>query len=177
MAHGSSLVGHINASHVLTVHTYCHMLGAKTSPENPSSHLFPNISCFTEDGSESQQVGNTFCNHMFAVTLFTYSEVLSSVGFIPTFAVSYRNKHGVAKSVSNFLACTVVPLAPSLDNLRAPLPTALASSGGLAALLVLREPAVSFSERPSALGLACKGGPCLDESLGFYQSDLQCREG
>ena len=47
MAHGSSLVGHINTDNVLTVQTYCHMLGAKTSPENPSSNLFPNISCFT----------------------------------------------------------------------------------------------------------------------------------
>ena len=34
--------------------------------------------------SEAQQVGNTFCNHNFAVTLFTYSEVLSCMGFIPT---------------------------------------------------------------------------------------------
>ena len=47
MAQGSSLVGHTNADSVLTVHTYCHMLGAKTSPENLSSNLFPNISCFT----------------------------------------------------------------------------------------------------------------------------------
>ena len=47
MAHGSSLVGHINADNVSTVHTYCHMLGAKTSAENPSSNLFPNISCST----------------------------------------------------------------------------------------------------------------------------------
>ena len=43
---------------------------------------------------------------MFAVTLFTYSEVLSSAGFIPTFAVSY-DKNGVAQIVSNFLAFTV----------------------------------------------------------------------
>ena len=44
---------------------------------------------------------------MFAVTLFTYSEVLSSVGFISTSAVSY-NKNGVAKIVSNFLAFTAL---------------------------------------------------------------------
>ena len=40
---------------------------------------------------------------MFAVTLFTYSELLGSVGFIPNFAVSY-NKNGVAQIVSNLLA-------------------------------------------------------------------------
>ena len=34
--------------------------------------------------SEAQKVGNTFCNSMFAVTLFMYSGVLSSMGFIPT---------------------------------------------------------------------------------------------
>ena len=56
--------------------------------------------------SEAQQVGNTFCNHMFAVTLFTYSEVLSSVGFMSTFAVSY-NKNGVAKIVSNDRAAAI----------------------------------------------------------------------
>ena len=58
------------------------MLGAKTSPENPSSNQFPNISVFTEEDSEAQQVGDTFCNHMLVATLFTYSEVLSSGGFI-----------------------------------------------------------------------------------------------
>ena len=47
MAHGSSLVGHINAGSFLTVHTYPHMLGATASPENPNSNQFPNISCFT----------------------------------------------------------------------------------------------------------------------------------
>ena len=47
MAHGSSLVGHINADHVLTVRTYYHMLGAKPSPEKPNPNLFPNISAFT----------------------------------------------------------------------------------------------------------------------------------
>ena len=44
---------------------------------------------------------------MFAVTLFSYSEVLSSVGFIPAFAVNY-DKNGVAQIVSNLLAFTVI---------------------------------------------------------------------
>ena len=34
--------------------------------------------------SEAQKVGNIFCNTIFVVTLFTCSEVLSSVGFIST---------------------------------------------------------------------------------------------
>jgi hypothetical protein len=71
MAHGRSIVGHVKANNVSTVRTYCHMLGSKTSPENPSSNLFPNISGFTEKGSEAQKVGNTFCNIIF-VTPFTY---------------------------------------------------------------------------------------------------------
>ena len=36
-----------NADYVLTVRTDCHMLGAKTSPENPNPNLFPNMSGFT----------------------------------------------------------------------------------------------------------------------------------
>ena len=102
MAHGSSLVSHINADNVLTVHAYCHMLGAKTLPENPSSNLFPKISCFTEEGSDAQKVRNICCNHMFTVTLFTYSEVLGSVGFIPAFAVSYAIKMGLQKVFPTF---------------------------------------------------------------------------
>ena len=83
------------------------MLGAKTPPENPNPNLFQNISAFTEEGSEGQKVGNIFGNPIFVVTRFTYSEVLSSVGFISTFAVSY-NKNGVANIVSNFLAFTAL---------------------------------------------------------------------
>ena len=44
------------------------------------------------------------CN---SVHVFIATGVLSSVGFIPTFDVSYSNEHGVAKGVSNLLACTV----------------------------------------------------------------------
>ena len=42
------------------------------------------MSGFTEEGSEAQKVRNTFCNTIVATTPSTYSEVLSSVDFIPT---------------------------------------------------------------------------------------------
>ena len=71
-----------NASSVLTVRTDCHTLGAKTSPEKPSPNLFPNMSGFTEEGSEAQKDGNVFCKPILVATLFTYAEALSSIGFI-----------------------------------------------------------------------------------------------
>ena len=36
-----------DTDNVLTVRTDCHMLGPKSSPQNPNSNLFPNISGFT----------------------------------------------------------------------------------------------------------------------------------
>ena len=59
--------------------------------------------------SEAQQVGNTFCNIIFAVTLFMYSGVLSSMGFIPTLSTAFQTS--LPARGRNFFSATFVPQA------------------------------------------------------------------
>ena len=60
--------------------------------------------------SESQTVGNTFCNPYCWQTWLTYSEVLSSVGFIPTLFTALQTS--LPARVRNLFHATLVPLVP-----------------------------------------------------------------
>ena len=60
-----------------------------------------------ETYSEAQKVGNTFCNNMFAVTLFMYSGVLGSMGFIPTLSTAFQTS--LPARGRNLFSATFVP--------------------------------------------------------------------
>ena len=61
-----------DADNVLTVRTDCHMLGAKTSPENPNSSLFPNISGLTASLSLSLSLPLSMYIHVYTTYLYIY---------------------------------------------------------------------------------------------------------
>ena len=57
--------------------------------------------------NEALQIGNIFCNHMLAVSLFTYSEVLCCVGFIPTLFTALQTSPPARGR--NLFSVTLVP--------------------------------------------------------------------
>ncbi len=76
------------------------MLGAKTSPENPSANLFPNISAFIEEGSGGPKKGNIYCNLILVATLFILRSFEQHGLHISTLFAALQTSPSLAESIS-----------------------------------------------------------------------------